>query len=53
MKLCDLVIAVLLAIIVVLAVIYQFGDHADLARKNCVKTTANDEQLAVCIRNIR
>ncbi len=53
MKLCDIVIAVLLAIIIVLAIMYQFDNNTDLARKDCVRTSTNDEQLAVCIRNIR
>ncbi len=53
MKLCDIVIALLIAIIFVVGILYQYGDNLDLEVKNCVKTSMTDEQLAVCIRNIR
>lgn len=53
MKLCDIVIALLLAVIIVLAITYQLGDNADLARKNCVKISLTDQQLAECVRNIK
>lgn len=53
MKLCDLVIALLLAVIIVMAIIYQLGGHEDLARKDCVKTSYTDQQLADCVRNIK
>lgn len=53
MKLCDIVIAVLLGIIVVMAIIYQFDNTQTMAMKNCVRTTLTEQQLAECLRNVK
>ena len=52
MKLCDLVIAILLGFIIVLAIMYQL-DTPNLERKNCVQTSMTDQQLAECIKDIK
>lgn len=53
MRLCDIVIAILLGIVIVLAILYQFGSNDDLVVKNCIKTSVNDQQLAECVRNVK
>jgi hypothetical protein len=53
MKLCDIVIAILIAIIFVIGILYQYGDNLDLEVKNCVKTAVTDQQLAECVRNLK
>jgi hypothetical protein len=53
MKLCDVVIAVLIAIIFVLAIQYQLGGYEDLELKNCVRKGLTDSELVTCIQNIK
>jgi hypothetical protein len=53
MKSSDLVIAILIAVIFVIGILYQYGDNTGLDVKNCVKTTVTDQQLAECIRTIK
>jgi hypothetical protein len=53
MKLCDLVIALLIAVILVAGILYQHGDNTKLEVKNCVRTAVTDQQLAECIKDIK
>ena len=54
MKLSDIFIAILLAIIFVMAIQYQLGSHEDLEIKNCVSKGLTDTELANCIqKNIK
>ena len=53
MKLSDIFIAILLAIIFVMAIQYQLGGHEDLEIKNCVGKGLSDAELANCIQTIK
>jgi hypothetical protein len=53
MKMCDLVIVLLIAVIFVAGILYQYGDNPDLEIKNCVQTAVTDQQLAECARKIK
>jgi hypothetical protein len=51
MKLRDIVIAILLAIILAMAVYYQTHDPlADATARNCITKSHSDRELAECIR---
>jgi hypothetical protein len=51
MKLSDIVIAILLAIILAMAVYYQTHDPlADASARNCITKSHSDRELAECIR---
>lgn len=51
MKLSDIVIAILLAIIIAMAVYYQTHDPlADATARNCITKSHSDRELAECIR---
>ncbi len=53
MKMCDIVIAILIAIIFIAGILYQYGDNLDLEIKNCVKIAVTDQELAECVRKIK
>ncbi len=53
MKISDVFIIVLLAIIFVMAIQYQLGSHEDLEIKSCVRKGLTDTELANCIQNIK
>lgn len=53
MKMCDIVIAMLIAIMFVVGILYQYGDNLDLEIKNCVKIAVTDQELAECARKIK
>lgn len=53
MKMCDLVIAILIGVILVFGITYQYGDNVKLEVKNCVRTAVTDQQLAECVRDIK
>ena len=51
MKLSDIFIAVLLAIILAMTIYYQTHDPlSDATAKNCIAKSHSDQSLAECIR---
>lgn len=53
MKLCDIVIALSVALLFVIGILYQYHDNFELEARNCTKTAVTDQQLAECIRKLQ
>jgi len=53
MKLCDIVIALFIAILFVIGILYQYSDNFEFEVKNCTRTAVTDQQLADCIRKLK
>lgn len=53
MKLCDFVIAIFVAILFVIGILYQYNDSFELEVKKCTKTAVTDQQLADCVRKLK
>lgn len=53
MKLCDIVIALFVAILFVIGILYQYSDNFELEVRNCTRTAVTDQQLADCVRKLK